>query len=227
MAMRITIEKDGPYLVEGGVPLAVEAIAAGGVQQVYRHVADLEAAPVYALCRCGRSSTPPFCDGTHAHAGFDGTEAADRAPYSERAQLFAGPVEGLLDDGRCAYARFCHRGGQDAWTLAERAGDAAQAREAVLAAELCPSGRLTSMDLRTEELHELPWERGISVLEDGALGVSGPLFVHGGIPLTGADGFAYEVRMRYALCRCGLSQNMPFCSARHVDGHFDDGLMSV
>ena len=41
-----------------------------------------------ALCRCGRSSTKPFCDDTHETRGFDGTEVADRATYDERAATF-------------------------------------------------------------------------------------------------------------------------------------------
>jgi CDGSH-type Zn-finger protein len=36
----------------------------------------IERRPV-ALCRCGASSTKPFCDGTHKTLGFDGGPAAD------------------------------------------------------------------------------------------------------------------------------------------------------
>jgi CDGSH-type Zn-finger protein len=37
---------------------------------------DVSEKKTIALCRCGGSTTKPFCDGTHSKAGF---EAAERA----------------------------------------------------------------------------------------------------------------------------------------------------
>jgi len=50
---------DGPYLVRGPVELR---------DHQGRRV-ELTRSPI-ALCRCGRSQTRPFCDGTHQLIGF-------------------------------------------------------------------------------------------------------------------------------------------------------------
>jgi hypothetical protein len=39
----------------------------------------------------------PFCDGTHAKIGFDGTETASRASYAEQANVFDRPELRLTD----------------------------------------------------------------------------------------------------------------------------------
>ncbi|WP_080796972.1 CDGSH iron-sulfur domain-containing protein [Arabiibacter massiliensis] len=219
----ITIALNGPYLVRGGVPLIQQAIVPVGGHREYRLVREFPHQETYALCRCGRTKTPPFCDGSHRE-GFDGTETASRAPFRERADVYPGPGVTLLDDNRCAFARFCHREDGDVWTLTELSGDERLKREAVKASSDCPAGRLVHVDAREGTVYEPRLGPSITLLEDSEEDVSGPLFVRGGVPLVGADGEEYELRNRYALCRCGASRNKPFCDAMHVNVGFDDGL---
>lgn len=61
----ITVRPNGPYRVEGGVPLE----DADGK--------PYELKPAYSLCRCGKSANKPYCDKTHQECGFVGTETAD------------------------------------------------------------------------------------------------------------------------------------------------------
>jgi CDGSH iron-sulfur domain-containing protein 3 len=69
--VQITVRDNGPYLVKGPIELTdVE----GNSIRVERETV--------ALCRCGRSSNKPFCDGTHARTGF---EAATRAVQDHNA----------------------------------------------------------------------------------------------------------------------------------------------
>lgn len=54
----ITVSKDGPYRITGGIQLTDEPRAEGASTEHY------------ALCRCGGSKNKPFCDGTHWYIGF-------------------------------------------------------------------------------------------------------------------------------------------------------------
>ena len=223
-AMSITITHNGPYLVNGSVPLTIEVITPVGGHREYRTVRSFPEQESYALCRCGRTTTPPFCDGSHVSANFHGTETASRAPFEERADIYPGPGVTLYDDNRCAFVRFCHREDGDVWTLTELSGDERLKREAVKESTDCPAGRLVHIDSETGAIYEPDFTPSIALLEDPEEGVSGPLYVRGGIPLIGSDGSMYEMRNRYALCRCGESRNKPFCDAMHVTVGFEDGL---
>jgi CDGSH-type Zn-finger protein len=45
----------------------------------------------------------------------------------------------------------------------------------------------------------------------------GPLRVKGPVTVVDADGTAYEIsRKTFFLCRCGASQNKPFCDGSHA-----------
>ena len=63
MAIKITIRDNGPYVIDGEFQL-VDA-QGNEIPAVKR-----------SLCRCGGSTTKPFCDGTHSKIGFQGAIAA-------------------------------------------------------------------------------------------------------------------------------------------------------
>ena len=67
--VEIKVRDDGPYRVTGPVRI-VDGDGA---------VLDVEAGRAVALCRCGRSSTKPFCDATHKTAGFESCVRAARS----------------------------------------------------------------------------------------------------------------------------------------------------
>jgi CDGSH-type Zn-finger protein len=222
---KITVVKDGPFVVEGGVPIAHQHIVTnkGGESLEWREGKALPAPKKYALCRCGQSSTKPFCDQTHAKIGFDGTETASRAPYASEAERFEGPGMVLEDvEHLCAFARFCDPHGQ-VWNLMEKSDQPKVRKWVEHEAGHCPAGRLVARDRATGEALEPHFEPSIGLVQDTANGVSGPIWVRGGIPVFGADGVAYEVRNRVTLCRCGASKRKPFCNGSHASIGFQDG----
>lgn len=50
---------------------------------------------------------------------------------------------------------------------------------------------------------------------------NGPLIVKGGAVITDSEGNSYEVKETIYLCRCGQSENKPFCDARHKVAGFE------
>jgi len=220
--VRIEIMADGPYVVSGGVPPVKLEIATNEAGEAigWREVERIDGGSSYMLCRCGHSCDKPFCDFAHAGAGFDGAETAQGDPYFERAVSIDGPGVSLRDvRDLCAEARFCDRGG-GLWNLIEQCGDSEARALAEEEAALCPSGRYVIIDAQTGAALEPELEPSIALVEDPSIGVSGPLYVRGGIPIVAADGTEYEVRNRVTLCRCGESKNKPFCDGSHIEAEF-------
>jgi CDGSH-type Zn-finger protein len=71
---KVTITSNGPYLVQGALPLAHQHIVtnAQGESLHWREglAVAVPATSGYALCRCGASANKPFCDGSHVAPGF-------------------------------------------------------------------------------------------------------------------------------------------------------------
>ena len=217
--MKITVSRNGPYIVTGGVPLITSEIRHDeeGYCRNWREVKRYPLQEQYALCRCGRSKNKPFCDGTHTKIHFDGTETGDYEPYSIGAKVISGPVLTLTDNKHlCVHAGFCVRAG-GTWDLVRQSYNPEARDTAVEEACNCPSGRLVILDNVTGKAIEPEFEKSIVVIESPPRHEHGPLWVCGGIPIKSADGKQYEIMNRVTLCRCGKSKNKPFCDGTHVD----------
>lgn len=225
----IQIMKNGPYRVHGKPKIKQEFILLNDQGNSWEYGTGRDFSDKHkdcvSLCRCGDSRQAPFCDAMHIETGFDGTETASRTSILDGAKEYPGPNYTLIDnEAYCAFARFCDAFGQ-VWNLVadgSRIADELTLREAFH----CPAGRLMIRKRGEEALLETELEPSIGLLEDPSIGCSGPLYVKGGIRVESSDGYSYEVRNRQTLCRCGMSDNKPFCNGAHASTKYRDGITS-
>jgi CDGSH-type Zn-finger protein len=214
----ITVTTDGPYRVEGGLPLVRTAITQTehGEPVEWAEGPEFERLETYELCRCGQSSRKPYCDRTHERIGFDGTETADRGPSEARRAVFDGDGLTLTDDVTlCSSAGFCTNRFTNVWRMVEEASDPEVRTRIAEMVSRCPSGRL-QYSLNDREPIEPELTQSVGVEPDG------PYRVMGRVLIVSDDGTEWEVRNRVTLCRCGASSNKPFCDGTHKRIGFRD-----
>jgi CDGSH-type Zn-finger protein len=208
---RIRISNNGPYLVSGAPRLTTRTpvVDMQGDAVAWTEGPADKTRATYVLCRCGQSRDKPFCDGSHQRVGFDGTCTADRAPGATRRKVYAGVGIVMTDDeSLCAGYAFCDPHG-GVWREIEQTADPAIRARVERQIADCPSGRLQYARSANEAPVETAYPPTVATIPNGAL------WVLGGVPVETADGFTYEVRNRQLLCRCGASQNKPFCDGSH------------
>lgn len=218
----IRVEEDGPYQVTGPLPIS----RTRSVKTEYGEPIDyapferLEAGETYRLCRCGKSATKPFCDDSHLdEPRVEVKERADHGPRADRVDVFENTEDGTVisdDLSICSKAGFCKDRFTGVWQMLGSSDPAVRERMQRMV-DLCPSGRLAWGESAEAPEHEPEYEPSVAVLRNG------PLWVRGGVRVVGADGEPYEVRNRQTLCRCGHSQNKPFCDGSHQIVGFRDG----
>ena len=172
----------------------------------------------------------PFCDGTHAQNGFADGKDPNRVP--DQRDTYQGQQVTIFDNrGICQHSGLCTDRLATVFRTSTEpfvAPSGGRMDEIVRAVRACPSGAL-SLAFDSRESRDLTdWhndrEPAIEITQDG------PFRITGGIPLTAAPDAtgpdatgpdtdvpraAGASREHYALCRCGHSQNKPFCSGMH------------
>ena len=221
MGKKIVIRKNGPYIVSCGIPLAhkSQVVSGNGEPLTWKKEAATECAEDYALCRCGESANKPFCDGTHRHNGFDGSESADTSSHESSHVPYPAGYKIIVekDSSLCMSSGYCGFADAKIPQLVLRSENS-QIRALVMAmVEHCPSG---AMRYRLEAdgpiiEPDLPQQIAATteITSDGP--IAGPLWVTGGIPIERSDGQAFESRNRVTLCNCGSSSHKPLCDGTH------------
>ncbi len=123
-------------------------------------------------------------------------------------------------DGRlCIHVGECTRAkgelfvsGRNPWGEPDR-GEADHVAEVV---RRCPTGALTYARKDSGEEEPVSPDNVVTIANNG------PLYFEGELEIDGAATDMPGVGMRAALCRCGDSENKPFCDNTHEDEDFKD-----
>jgi uncharacterized Fe-S cluster protein YjdI len=120
---------------------------------------------------------------------------------------------------RCTHVAYCLNALPEVFDVERRPWidvSAASAEEVAAAVRLCPTGAL-----RYKALSNLADEEpdDPTTIE---LRPNGPLIIRGRVKITNARGEVIAEEARVALCRCGASENKPFCDNSHRATHFRD-----
>jgi CDGSH-type Zn-finger protein/truncated hemoglobin YjbI len=215
----IQVSINGPYLVTN-------------VEHLYNWLGErIETRPLMALCRCGGSSSKPFCDGTHARIDFTGGKDPKRTP--DRRDTYVGGQVTVFDNrGICAHSGFCTDRLASVFRVNQEpfvAPSGGRMDDIIRAVRSCPSGALSYALGDREAREQVDWdgkrEMAIEVSKDGPYRITGGILLmdeqgHDAPRNKGASG------EHYSLCRCGHSQNKPFCSGMHWYVNFRDPLIA-
>jgi CDGSH-type Zn-finger protein len=180
-----------------------------------------------ALCRCGASKNKPFCDGTHGTIGFssENKESVNDSQHivvKDKRKSYVGNGITIHDNRKiCSHAAECVNNLPSVFKLNSRPWidpDAAETEEIINTIKKCPSGAL-SYSVDGIEYRDQNERKPMITVSKG-----GPYLVTGGIDLIGdniqfAEGSSKE---HYTLCRCGASNNKPFCDGMHRVINFKD-----
>lgn len=222
--MRIRVTTNGPYVVEGDVPLVrkTQISSERGEPLTWEKEGIIPTEEgEYRLCRCGQSSNFPFCDETHNKQNFDGTESGDTSRDVTRAMRFPRGTNIIVkkDFSQCMQSGFCTFTEANLEELVSSTNDPMMRALVIGLIERCPAGALTYR-MRGDKPDiepDLPLQVAVTTETTSSGPIAGPLWVTGGIPVERADGQPFETRNRVTLCNCGKSLKKPLCDGKHRD----------
>jgi len=128
-----------------------------------------------------------------------------------------GDVTVVWEAEKCIHSAICVKGLPNVFDPEAKpwiAIDAASTDALVNQIKQCPSGALSFYMNGDDDQSSESLETKVEVLENG------PLLVYGTLKVTDKDGNAETKNKTTAFCRCGASQNKPYCDGTHVKEAF-------
>lgn len=142
------------------------------------------------------------------------------ASRSRRKSYKGDKIEIIWNASRCIHAAECVSRQPAVFDSKRRPWiepDASDADGIAQAIAHCPTGALNFARLDSGPAEEPASTARIQVRTDGPLYARGNLAIE---PVSGDQESAVVSENRAALCRCGASENKPFCDRQHVDAGF-------
>ncbi|MGI9553173.1 MAG: (4Fe-4S)-binding protein [Aurantibacter sp.] len=124
----------------------------------------------------------------------------------------------VWDVKKCIHSAICANGLPSVFKPKERPWiqtDDATTQEIMDQVDKCPSGALSYY---VGEKKEEKMENGATKVEVAA---NGPLLVSGNLVVTSSDGKEEHKKRTTAFCRCGASENKPYCDGTHNEIGFE------
>ncbi|MYH48095.1 MAG: hypothetical protein F4151_00830 [Gammaproteobacteria bacterium] len=123
------------------------------------------------------------------------------------------------DVRRCIHAAACVHGLPDVFDPSRKPWidpDRAEAEQLLQVIMRCPTGALHLERSDGEHAEPTP-ERNTAIVER-----NGPVYLRGDLEIVTGQGEVLLKDTRIALCRCGASENKPFCDGSHVRVEFTE-----
>ncbi len=131
-----------------------------------------------------------------------------------------GEITVVWKPKQCVHSAICFRGLPAVFDPKNRpwvTPDGATTEQIIQQVNQCPSGALSyynnEVDTNTTEIVA---ETKIEAMPGG------PLLVYGNVLIKDAKGQEYKKNKVTAFCRCGQSNNKPFCDGSHLPAGFKD-----
>ena len=115
------------------------------------------------------------------------------------------------DADTCFHSEVCTKNLSSVFNLKQKPWvnvNGATKEEIIKLIKTCPSGAL-SYNLSSPEEKDITPSVSIRIVPDG------PMLVNGAFEFTDKDGNVSQVEKNTAFCRCGGSENKPFCDGTH------------